>query len=42
MDDFMNNLEKQPALEERCALLIEDDIFAKRYKVIVFVSWAIP
>ena len=26
----MNNLEKQPALEERCALLIEDDIFCQK------------
>lgn len=30
MDDFMSNLEKQPALEERRALLIEDDIFCQR------------
>lgn len=30
MDDFMNNLEEQPALEERRALLIEDDIFCQR------------
>lgn len=30
MDDFMNNLEKQPALEVRCVLLIEDDIFCQK------------
>ena len=30
MDDFMNSLEKQPTLEERSALLIEDDIFCQK------------
>ena len=30
MDDLMSNLEKQPALKERCALLIEDDIFCQK------------
>lgn len=26
----MNSIEKQPALEERCALLIEDDVFCQK------------
>lgn len=30
MDDLMSNLEKQPALKERSALLIEDDIFCQK------------
>jgi DNA-binding response OmpR family regulator len=30
MDDFMSNLEKNPASEEGSALLIEDDIFCQR------------
>ena len=30
MDDFMSNIEQQPALEKRFALLIEDDIFCQK------------
>ena len=30
MDDLMSNLEKQPVLKKRCALLIEDDIFCQK------------